>query len=124
MQDMMQQRFDQVLQSLASMQPESKKKARSEDHRAGRSATWAALNITSMRKHWRELADQPYPVVALTETLHHHSDHWLPQALGTYRKTSVSEASCLQVLALLARKGGVGILLSEGFAARELPMDI
>ena len=71
MRGFMDDRFNQVMEGLAALQPDLKRK----DSRGGRATTRCiSANTTSLRKHWRELTDMGAPILSLTETLYREED--------------------------------------------------
>ena len=69
------------------------------DARAGDCPSlWAAANVTSFTRHWREIVEQEPKVWCLSETLLHAADSsWVEPALRSYGKRISLGASCLQV---------------------------
>ena len=122
MQGVMDQRFQEILQGLAALQGEPRRKARqdaADDNRGGRATTrWAAANVTSLPRRWEEVAQAQAHVLCLTETLVHGVDHqWLRTAFRSKGRQFLPGASCHVVGALNARKWGVGFLLQEDCCA-------
>ena len=127
MQSLMDQRFQEVLNGLASLQGEPRRKARpdQDEHRGGELISrWVAANITSLPKRWEEVASLEADVVCLTETLAIGRDHqWLRKAFAGAKKTFVPGSACLQVGALNARKAGVAFALADGYSAMPLGLE-
>ena len=92
--------------------------------RAGeRPSIWAAANVTSFNKHWRELLQRPPAIWFLTETLLHHTDGvWVHRAMAAAGRQLSTGASCQKVGALGARKAGVAIMVNAAeYTLREMP---
>ena len=118
----MDQRFQEVLNGLAALQGEPRRKQRNDDDRGGRTMDFAAANITTISKRWEEVATMPYALVGLTETLAHANDEdWLKKAYKGKGKTWWQGASCIQTGALRARKGGVAFVTDESVNVVPLP---
>ena len=119
MQTFMGERFQDVMTALQSLnEPKRKPRVEEGDHRGGRAYSFAAANVTSFQKRWRQVAQWPHHIICMTETLTHDSDEgWLKPALASCGRTFVKGATCQQVGAGQARKGGLAILCSEDFFA-------
>ena len=117
MRGFMDDRFNQVMNGLAALQPELKRK----DSRGGKVTRWISANTTSLRKHWKELIDMEAPILSLTETLYREEDaYWMTPALRSKGYRLYPGVDSPVVGSLNMRKAGVAFLVHDSIAVTTL----